>query len=333
MNFTDCLETNSHGIDCSSRESFVPCKKKPMVTPLPLEPGNTIGIVAPARSIEMKELRAFIAMIAGRGYTVRFGRHLFGKEDQFSGSDKERRGDLEEMVRDPEVNAVIAARGGYGTVRILSKLDPELFRKHPKWVVGYSDISALHAWLNFRVGVESVHGPMPYSFAASPPADEDSFQSLFAILEGNPVSYAMEDHPLNNPGKATGTITGGNLSVLYSLAGTPMEPDYEGAILFLEEVDEYLYHIDRMLMNFELRDVFRKITGLVVGDFTRLNDNPIPFGTDALEMIAERAHRYNVPALFGFPGGHETRNRALIFGRNATLTGGEGKNLLRLYRI
>ncbi len=304
-----------------------------MVTPPLLEPGNTIGIVAPARSIEMKELRAFIALIAGRDYSVRFGRHLFGRQNQFSGSDRERRDDLEEMIRDPEVNAVIAARGGYGSVRILSGLNPELFRKHPKWVVGYSDISALHAWLNFTVGIESVHGPMPYSFFTDPPVDDDSFQSLFTILEGNPVSYALADHPLNNPGKAAGTITGGNLSVLYSLAGTPVEPDYEGAILFLEEVDEYLYHIDRMLMNFELREVFRKIAGLVVGDFSRLHDNATPFGTGALEMIAERAHRYNVPAIFGFPGGHETRNRSLIFGRDGTLTGGEGKNLLRLYRI
>ena len=302
-----------------------------MKTPPYLSPGDTIGIVSPARSIEMKSLRPFISRLAEQDLKVKFGKNLFEKEHQFSGTDSQRSFDLSEQFTDDEIRVIFAARGGYGTGRLLRSLDPELISRHPKWLVGFSDLTALHSWLNRYAGMESLHGLMPFTMSADPEADDENFENLMNVLRGNPVIYSLQDHPLNHPGKVRGILTGGNLSVLYSLAGSDMEPDYEGKILFLEEVDEYLYHIDRMMLNFELRDVCRKIRGLIVGDCTRMQDNETSFGKKAYEIIAERAHKYSIPTLFGFPAGHGKKNCTLILGRESTLTCREGEQSLKMY--
>jgi muramoyltetrapeptide carboxypeptidase len=208
-------------------------------------------------------------------------------------------------------------------------MDWELVRESPRWMVGFSDVTALHAAIGKFM--ETLHGPMPFSMVMEEPQDETSFRHLLDMLRGGQKVYPTDGHPLDVGGKVRGRLTGGNLSVLYSLAGTRFEPDYEGCILFLEDLDEYLYHIDRMMTNFELRDLFRKIAGLVVGDFSDMHDNDHPFGKNALEIIAEKAHKYNIPTLFGFPAGHKKSNYPLIFGRVSTLTIKQGQHSLQMY--
>ncbi len=291
---------------------------EPVVAPPYLNHGDTVGIIAPARSIREAEMMPFTGLVEEAGFTVMKAPHLFGVHHQFSGTVEQRLSDLHTMFTDPSVKAVFAARGGYGTAQLLPGIDWEVIRENPKWLVGFSDITALHA--AFGKFMQTVHGVMPYSLAMEEPQEQDSFIRLVKALSGLGVGYSLEDHPFNVSGKAEGMITGGNLSVLYSLSGSPYEPDYEGKILFLEDLDEYLYHVDRMMMNFELRDIFRKVSGLVVGSFSGMNDNKVPYGMDALEIIAERADKYNVPALFGFPAGHKKTNWPLIFGRVGTLT-------------
>jgi muramoyltetrapeptide carboxypeptidase len=297
-----------------------------IISPPLLKKGDTIGIFAPARKVTEEEIKPFTSLVQDAGYRVVTGRNLFGNAAQFSGSVEARLADMHQVFTDPEVKAVFAARGGYGAAQLLAGMDWEVIRYNPKWLIGFSDVTALHA--AFGKFMETVHGPMPYSLVMEDPQDGPSFSHLFNFLTGNNLHYTIEDHPLNVEGVAEGAITGGNLSVLHSLAGTPFEPDFDGKILFLEDVDEYLYHIDRMILNFELRNIFRRIAGLLVGSFSAMHDNAQPFGKGALEIIAERAYKYNVPAMFGFPAGHKKFNFPLIFGRVGTLTVRKGDNSL-----
>ncbi|MCF8345769.1 MAG: LD-carboxypeptidase [Bacteroidales bacterium] len=302
---------------------------EPVSIPQYLHHGDTVGIIAPARSIREEEILPFTGLLEERGLNVVGAPHLFGMHHQFSGTVEQRLTDLHAMFTDPSVKAIFAARGGYGTAQLLPGIDWEVIRDNPKWLVGFSDITALHA--AFGKFMQTLHGVMPYSMAMEEPQDQDSLNQLLKALFGEAGEYSLEAHSFNVPGKAEGAITGGNLSVLYSLSGSPYEPVYEGKILFLEDVDEYLYHVDRMMMNFELRDIFRKISGLVIGSFSGMNDNRIPYGMDALEIIAERANKYNIPALFGFPAGHKKSNWPLIFGRVGTLTVEKGSFSLLKY--
>ncbi len=299
-----------------------------VISPTLLKKGDTIGVIAPARRLAMDELNPFIRLMEDAGFRVVLGRNLAGSEGQYSGSVEARLADLHQLFTDPTVKAVFAARGGYGAAQLLPGMDWEVIRYNPKWFIGFSDITALHA--AFGKFMETVHGVMPYSLVMEEPQDGSSFKHLLEVLSGMKMKYSVEDKLMNTEGVAEGAIAGGNLSVLCSLAGSPYEPDYDGKILFLEDVDEYLYHIDRMILNFELRNIFRRIAGLLVGSFSGMHDNVLPFGKDALEIIAERAYKYNVPALFGFPAGHEKFNYPLIFGRVATLTVRKGDNSLSM---
>lgn len=306
----------------------------PIISPPLLKRGDTIAVFAPARKVTEEEIKPFTSLMQDAGYRVKLAKNLFGSDGQFSGSVEARLAGIHEVFTDPSVKAVFAARGGYGAAQLLAGMDWEVIRENPKWLIGFSDVTALHS--AFGKFMETVHGPMPYSLVMEEPQEGPSFSHLLDILSGKQVdilsgkqvNYTVEDHPLNVEGIAEGAITGGNLSVLHSLAGTPFEPDYDGKILFLEDVDEYLYHVDRMILNFELRNIFRRIAGLLVGSFSGMHDNALPFGKTALEIIAERACKYNVPALFGFPAGHKKFNFPLIFGRVGTLTVRKGENSL-----
>ncbi len=299
-----------------------------LIIPPYLNQGDSIGIVAPARSITENEIGVFVAYMKELGIDTVLGNYLFGIQDQYSGTVEERLRDLHDMIRNPEVKAVFAARGGYGSAQLLPGLDMDLLRQHPTWLIGFSDMTAIHCAVNKSMA--SIHGVMPYSFAMENPQDDGSFETMRQVLFGDNLDYHQSGHPLNFPGEAKGILTGGNLSVLYSLAGTPYEPDYRGKILFLEDLDEYLYHIDRMILNFELRGVFKHIAGLVVGDHSDMHDNTVPFGKNEYEIIAERAHKYKVPCMFGFPAGHQKSNHALIFGRQATLSVKDGESSLKM---
>ena len=300
-----------------------------IITPPWLQKGDAVGIIAPARRVVPEEVAPFEALMQREGYRVVRSANLFGSDGQFSGSVEARLCDIQQVFMDREVKAVFAARGGYGAAQLLPGMDWELVRENPKWVVGFSDVTALHAAIGKFM--ETLHGAMPFSMVMEEPQDATSFRYLLETLRGDPKEYHVPGHPLDHPGEVAGRLTGGNLSVLCSLAGTRYEPEYEGSILFLEDIDEYLYHIDRMATNFELREIFKKIAGLVVGDFSGMHDNAGPFGKNALEIIAEKVHKYNVPAKFGFPAGHKKYNFPLIFGRVSTLTIVQGSGTLRMY--
>jgi len=293
-----------------------------MITPPFLEPGNRIALFAPARSGDEPMIQAFGELLASHGFELVRGKCLSGRNGQFSGSDAERSRDLISLWEDPGIHALMALRGGYGTARLVESLPFDTFKKQPKWLMGFSDLTVLLAALNRHSSLETLHSWMPVSLTTEPPIGQSSIASLFEALTGRDLQYNFEPHALNVQGEAHGRLTGGNLSVLYSLAGTPWEPDYDGKILFLEDLDEYLYHIDRMCMNFALRGIFERISGLVVGTMSDMHDNAVPFGKNAEEIIAGYAERYGVPTVFGFPSGHKSSNQTLIMGREVTLSSG-----------
>jgi len=299
--------------------------KDAMITPPYLHEGDTIGLFAPARPGDEAMISAFTRLVESRGFAVKQGGNLTGSHGQFSAKDGERKDILAGLWSDPQVKALMAVRGGYGAVRLLEDLPYTLFRDQPKWLLGFSDVTALHSALNRHSGLETMHCWMPVSLIMDEKVDQPSLESFFDAISGQELTYSAAPHPLNISGSVSGELSGGNLSVLYSLAGTPWEPEYEGKILFLEDLDEYLYHIDRMCMNFALRGVFNKIAGLVVGGMSDMHDNPLPFGKNAEEIIAGYAAKYNVPVMFGFPSGHKSANRTLIFGRSVTLTTGSSE--------
>lgn len=299
------------------------------IVPPYLKEGDTIGVIAPARKVFPGEMEPFKLLMEQAGFRIKYGKNLFGSENQYSGSVTERLEDLHAMIADPEVKAVVAARGGYGCAHLLPGMDIELMTGHPKWFIGFSDMTALHSHLNKRM--ESIHGVMPFSLEMTEPQDAKSFDFLVRVLKGEHIAYTIPGAEFSREGSVTARLTGGNLSVLYSLSGTPYEPDYEGAILFLEDLDEYLYHVDRMILNMDQQGIFKKITGLIIGDFSDMRDNTEPFGKNALEIIAEMMEKYRFPALFGFPAGHKISNYPLIFGRESTLTIGAKESTLRMY--
>ena len=289
-----------------------------MITPAFLEKGDKIGIVAPARKIEMDEIKPSIEIFKNWGLEVVLGKNIFQQYNQFAGTDEQRAADLQFMLDNSEIKAIISARGGYGTVRLLPLLDFSKFIKTPKWIVGYSDITVIHAHVNQNLGVKTIHGTMPLNFPKDGKENEAT-KSLRKALFGEKPSYKIQPHPFNKKGEIRGTLIGGNLSVLYSLSGTKYDIETKNKILVLEDLDEYLYHIDRMMMNLKLGGKLDKLKGLIVGEMSDMNDNEIPFGKSAYEIIYDVVKEYNYPTCFNFPVGHIKNNRAIILGSDVEL--------------
>lgn len=289
-----------------------------MITPAFLKPGDKIGMVATARKVSPSEIEPAVRWFESRGFVVITGRNLYASDRQFAGTDALRRADLQEMLDNPDIRAVVCARGGYGTVRIIDKLDFSGFLRHPKWIVGYSDITVLHSHIQLHYGIETLHATMPLNFPAEGPADEPA-EALLRCLCGESPAYWVEPGALSMPGHARGIVVGGNLSILYSLSGTPSDIDTRDKILFIEDLDEYLYHIDRMMMNLKRSGKLDRVAGLIVGGMTEMRDNTIAFGKSAEEIILETVAEYKYPVLFGFPAGHIKDNMPLILGREAVV--------------
>jgi len=287
----------------------------PIISPPSLIKGDAIGLVAPARKISEQELAKAIEIIKNRGYRVLKSPNLFASENQFAGSDAVRASDMQQMLENPEVKAIFAVRGGYGSVRMVDKIDFRPLIRHPKWLAGYSDFTVIHNHL-IHLGLQSLHATMPLNFAGNTP---EALDSLFDTLEGEKPHYAWKRKPLNRKGNANGILAGGNLSVLYSLLGSPSFPDTHGKVLFLEDLDEYLYHIDRMMMALKRAGILENLAGLVVGGLTDMHDNAIPFGKTAKEILHESVESFNFPVAFDFPAGHQPDNRALIMGAEVQL--------------
>lgn len=280
-----------------------------------LKAGDQIRIVSSARKITPSELEECVAFIREKGFDPTLGNAIYRSLNQFAGSDSDRLNDLQDAIDDPDVKAIWMARGGYGTHRIIDQLSIESFKNNPKWVIGYSDVTVLHSLLN-KEGVSSLHATMPINFKDQ---DRLCFEDVLKVLSGSKLEYKIPLHRLSIKGEASGTLLGGNLSILYSLTGTHVLPDFKNAILFIEDLDEYLYHIDRMMMNLKLSGILNQIAGLVVGGMSDMNDNTVPFGKDAEEIIFEHVKDLNIPVCFGFPAGHQYNNHPLILGEKVFL--------------
>ena len=295
-----------------------------MIAPKPLSKGSKIAIVSPARFISEEDLAYSLQYLRDRGFVPVYGERLFAVSGQFAGDDELRASVLQSYLDSPDIDAILCARGGYGTVRIIDKLSFDKFALKPKWIIGYSDITVLHAKIQ-SLGYESIHATMPINFRDN---TEDSLNSLIDALTSQPLHYEIKNSPLNIQGEAEAEIVGGNISVLYSMLGSATFPDTKGKILFLEDLDEYLYHIDRMMFALDRAGKLDSIKGLVVGGLTKMHDNNIPFGKTAEEIILERVADKGIPVCFNFPAGHIDDNRAIIFGRNYKMSVNQTAQLL-----
>lgn len=293
-----------------------------MITPPYLKKGDKIAIVSPARKISLTEVGPAIRMFRAWGLEVVEGEHLYASWSQFAGSDEQRTADMQRMLDDDSIRAIICSRGGYGTVRIIDRLDFTRFVQHPKWIIGYSDVTVLHSHIHRHYGIETLHATMPVNFKEMCDANP-SINTLRRALFGQQLIYMLPSNPHNRMGSAKGQLVGGNLSILYSLTNTRSDINTNGKIMFLEDLDEYLYHIDRMMMNLQRSGKLEGLAGLIIGGMTKMHDNEEPFNKTAIEIISEAVADYPYPVCYNFPAGHLDDNRALILGREVTFAVGE----------
>ncbi|MBL0154244.1 MAG: LD-carboxypeptidase [Chitinophagaceae bacterium] len=283
-------------------------------TPPYLVPGDTIGLVCPAGFMPMEKITTCISTLESWGYRVKLGKTLGGDStNYFSGSDSERLSDLQSMLDDDEIKAVLCARGGYGTGRIIDQVDFKKFKQNPKWIIGYSDITVLHCHLYSNYYISSLHAPMAGAFNDGG-AENEFVQSLKTTLEGKKQKYNCPVHAFNRKGEAIGELVGGNLSLLAHLNGTDSDIKTKGRILFIEDVGEYTYNVDRMLYQLKRSGKLSKLAGLIVGGFTDMKDTERPFGQTVEEVIRDVVKEYDYPVCFGFPVSHSDNNYALKVG-------------------
>jgi len=283
-----------------------------------LKPGDKIGIVAPASAINYDDMVPGIKRLQNEWkLEVVEGKTLKSSFNQFSANDTDRLADLQNMLNDPSIKAVIAARGGYGCSRIIDNIDFTGFTKSPKWIIGFSDLTAILSQL-YHLDFASIHAPMVKSMMQQ--GAEAAADSLRKILFGELPAYSINPHPLNRTGKATGELVGGNLCLFAHLIGSVTDIDTKGKILFIEDVNEYLYNLDRMIIQLKRAGKLDNLAGLIVGQFSDMKDNSRPtFGKDAFEIIHEHVSEYDYPVCFNFPVGHVPDNRAMIVGMESSL--------------
>ena len=275
-----------------------------------------IAIAAPARKVSPDEMEYAIRWLHDHGFESVFDNRLYAVDNIAAGSDALRASIIQEYMDRDDIDAIWMARGGYGSIRIIDKLDFTRFIEHPKPIVGFSDVTVFHGKLS-RLGIPSIHASMPHILANKTP---EALQSLIDALTGKPLHYEWPAHPLNRPGEAEGVIVGGNLSVLCGMLGSNSFPDTDDRILFIEEVDEYIYHVERMMYALKRAGKLAHLKALVVGGLTEIHDNPDPFGKPVEQAIFDVVKDYDYPVVFGFPAGHQPENRAIIFGTEVTLT-------------
>ena len=285
-----------------------------MITPPYLKKGDTIAIVATARKNIDDNLQFATDLLHSWGLNVKIGSTIGLDLDQLAGTDAQRAQDFQDQMDNSNIKGIWCVRGGYGTVRMIDLLDFTKFKQNPKWIIGFSDVTVLHNHLN-TMGFKSIHGIMPVSSKATEEAKETLRISLF----GEKLKYEIDTHSMNRIGKASGELVGGNLSILYSLMGSKSAINCDDKILFIEDLDEYLYHIDRMMMNLRRNGCLESIKGIIVGAMTKMKDNDIPWGKDALQIIEDVTKKYNIPIIYNFPAGHISDNRALIMGNKVSI--------------
>ena len=281
-----------------------------------LHQGSTIGIVAPARMVKEEEMQYAIDWLKEKGLVPVYDERLFAQHHIFAGDDSFRAAVFQEYLDNENIEAIWLARGGYGSIRMIDQLDFNKFLQHPKWIIGFSDGTVLHGKLN-RLECPSMHGAMPFFFAEK---TDEAKQSLMDAFLGKPLHYEFPAHPQNRLQSMEGVIAGGNLSVLCGMMGSNSFPDLDGKILFLEDVDEYIYQIDRLMHALKRAGKLANLKGLVVGGLTKIHDNAHPFGMTAEEVIAEAVAEYDYPVCFNFPAGHHDDNRPIVFGKTISLS-------------
>lgn len=289
--------------------------QKKMIKPPYLQKGDTIAIVSTARKNIDDNLKPTVDLLEGWGLKVKIGNTIGLDYYQLAGTDEQRKIDFQAQMDNPNIKAIWCVRGGYGTVKIVDQLDFAKFKQNPKWIIGFSDVTVLHSHLN-RMGIESLHATMPVAIAR---ATDEAKNSLCAALFGDKLQYTVDCDALNHLGNAEGELVGGNLSILYSLLGSESAVDCTDKILFIEDLDEYLYHVDRMMTNLKRNGCLESLKGIIVGAMTEMKDNEIPWGRNALEIIEDSVKGLNIPVIYNFPAGHIRDNRALIFGRQVSM--------------
>lgn len=293
-----------------------------MYQPSALFKGDKIAIVSPSGKIDYSYIKNASEILANLSFTISVGKSVCGEHGIFAGKDECRIHDMQEALDDVSVKAILCSRGGYGAVRIIEKLNFTQFIKHPKWIIGYSDITVFHAYLNNVLEIESLHATMPINFPFS--GTSTSLDSMLSFIQNRFKNYIIQSQPLNIKGSAEGILVGGNLSILYSLRGSIMDFDPKGKILFIEDIGEQLYHLDRMMYNLKIGGKLKGLSGLIVGGFSDMNDSKTSFGKSSQQIIHDIVSEYNYPVMFSFPAGHIDNNMALVMGKTIKLIVDEG---------
>jgi muramoyltetrapeptide carboxypeptidase len=299
-----------------------------MIIPPFLKTGDTVALVCTARKFFPEDAKPAIDLLKSWGLNVKLGATIGLDNFQLGGTDTERALDFQAQLDDENVKAIWCARGGYGTVRIIDALDFTKFKQHPKWIIGFSDVTVLHSQLNVE-RVATLHSIMPFTV---PKAPEEVKDTLRKALFGEVISYTIPSKSYDVKGKASGELVGGNISILYSLLGSKSSIDTKGKILFIEDLDEYLYHIDRMMYNLKRNNYFKNVKGIVIGSMADMHDNEIPFGQNEVQIITEICKNHHIPIVFEFPAGHQIDNRTLILGSQVDFEVNEKEVKLQFHR-
>lgn len=286
-----------------------------IISPKALQPGDTIALISPAKAIEAELVEHAKKFFEGRGYKVLISKHAKGQHNYFSGTEAERLNDLQWAIDHPDVKAIMCNRGGYGAIHLLEKANFANLLREPRWLVGFSDITNFHC-LAYHLGIESIHSTMPLNFEKNTP---QSLETLLSAIGSSTTSFEWETTEHNYEGRAENVVLGGNLAILYSLLGTKFFPNLENAILFIEDVGEQAYALDRMLHAFQLAGVWDKISGLIVGGLTDISDTVVPTKLNFCDTVTELLKYRKIPVAFKAPIGHKDDNRAVIVGRKGTL--------------
>lgn len=297
--------------------------EKTLIQPAYLKAGDTVAIVAPSGILKnrQREVQQASDLLKSWGLNVVVGKHVFSQDNHFAGTDDERCEDFQNAMDDPTISAIWCARGGYGAVRILDKLDFTKFKTQPKWLIGYSDITALHS-LFHNQGFETIHAMMCVSLTKDLKGLEQTVATFKSAIFGETLTYTLTGTNYNRVGTASGELVGGNLTMLHTMLGSETSIDTSGKILFIEEIGEYKYHIDRMLQSLKRAGYFDNCAGVIVGDMTKLRKNTTLWGTSIEQLILDALADYNFPIAFNMPAGHEDDNRAMFLGRTVQLTVG-----------
>ncbi len=301
-----------------------------MITPPYLKTGDKVAIVAPAKKIPAERIENAVQILTGWGLEVSTGKHVLSSYNYFSGTDEQRATDMQEALDDESVKAIFCARGGYGTVRIIDRLNFNRFKESPKWIIGYSDITVLHSHINETLQIETLHAPMPLDYPTEKQDRNPGLLSLKKALFGEPLFYEIKQDELNKKGDAQGFLTGGNLSVIMSLLGSKSEPGFQNKILFIEDVGESMYQLDRMMMTLKRAGKLEKLKGLIVGHLTDFKDNQntYAFNKTPEQIISDAVGEYEYPVCFGFPAGHDKNSVSLIMGRQVYLNATADKSFV-----